>query len=51
MRTSEAAVEAAIVIFTLNQLETRNALTGMMAVEEWVGACQAIWADRTRTAS
>lgn len=43
----ETTRDGAIVILTMNQPETRNALTGNTAVEELVGACQAIQADRT----
>lgn len=39
--------DGAIVILTMNQPETRNALTGNTAVEEFVQACADIQTDRT----
>ncbi|MDQ6685067.1 MAG: crotonase/enoyl-CoA hydratase family protein [Pseudomonadota bacterium] len=39
--------EGAIVTLTMNQPETRNALTGNTAVDEFVEACAAIQADRS----
>jgi enoyl-CoA hydratase/carnithine racemase len=39
--------EGAIAVLTMNQPETRNALTGNTAVEEFVQACADLQADRT----
>jgi len=39
--------EGAIVVLTMNQPETRNALTGNSAVDEFVEACAAVQADRS----
>ena len=39
--------DGAVAILTMNQPETRNALTGNTAVEEFVQACADIQADRT----
>lgn len=39
--------EGAVLILTMSQPETRNALTGNTAVEEFVQACAAISADRS----
>jgi enoyl-CoA hydratase/carnithine racemase len=40
------AREGAILVLTMNQPETRNALTGNSAVEEFVAACAEVQADR-----
>lgn len=39
--------EGAILILTMNQPETRNALTGNTAVQEFVDACAQVQADRS----
>lgn len=39
--------DGAVLILTMNQPETRNALTGNTAVEEFVQACAEVQADRT----
>ena len=39
--------EGAIAVLTMSQPETRNALTGNTAVEEFVQACADLQADRT----
>jgi len=39
--------EGSILVLTMSQPETRNALTGNTAVEEFVGACAEVQADRS----